>query len=354
MKLTIFQIIATLAAGFAAASAQASAQKTKEMLYVQSTLTRDIQVVDAETFEVTDTIYVGDLTDDVIGAPDGRMVYANAQIANGNPFSHQANHAGKIVAYDTADHELVWSVALDGSPHHLALSPEGDRLFVPLYDRHYYVVIDTASGAVIARPHSMAGNHGAKVSKDGSKLIFGNMVTDAFVIHDAKTGAPLNVIDVEEGVRPYVFSKDESIVYYQLSRLHGFEVRNMKTGELIRRVDLPALPADVDLPTSYPHTYNHGLARTSDERLLLAAGSAGNYVAVYALPDLELKATIPVGVDPNWIVVRADDKIAFVSNRGSDDLSVLDLETLREVKRVPLGDLPQRMNLVDVPVSRAR
>ena len=81
----------------------------------------------------------------------------------------------------------------------------------------------------------------------------------------------------------------------------------------------------------------------------MAAGSAADYVCAYSLPDLALQATIPVGDEPNWIVFTADNRYAYVSNRASDNVSVIDVRKLEEIKRIPVGDYPQRMRIVDVP-----
>jgi YVTN family beta-propeller protein len=56
-----------------------------------------------------------------------------------------------------------------------------------------------------------------------------------------------------------------------------------------------------------------------------------------------------VGNDPNWIVLSKDGKRAFVSNRGSDTMSVIDVDGLREIKQIPVGKYPQRMTVADVP-----
>jgi YVTN family beta-propeller protein len=321
----------------------------REVLYVQATLSRDVHLVDANTFEPIGRIYVGDYTDDVIGSPDGRAVFANAQIHNGNPLSHQANHAGKITAFSTETDAILWSTAVEGSPHHLAVSPDGSRLYVPLFDRHYLLEFDAESGQILRRWHAYMGNHGLAVSRDGSKLFVGNMVADLILTFDTASGQPIGMLPAQDAVRPFVLSPDERTIYYQLSRFHGFKVRDVESGKMLKSVELPALGPEVDLPEIYPHTYNHGLARSPDGTKLIAAGSVADFVAVYGLPDLKLLKKIDVGDDPNWIVVRSDSKAAFVTNRGSDELSVIDLEGLTEIKRFKLGDMPQRMNLVRVP-----
>jgi YVTN family beta-propeller protein len=114
-------------------------------------------------------------------------------------------------------------------------------------------------------------------------------------------------------------------------------------------VRLPKLGPNVALPKFYPFTFNHGLELTADEKLLFASGGIGNYVCVFRVPDLALLATIPVGREPNWIAFSQDGKFAYVSNRKSDNVSVIDVGELKEIKRIPVGKYPQRIRTLVVP-----
>lgn len=142
---------------------------------------------------------------------------------------------------------------------------------------------------------------------------------------------------------------DEKHIIYQLDQFHGFKVRDVATGEITKSVELPPLPSNIKLPDSYPYTVDHGLGVTPDGTKLLAAASLAGYVAVYALPDYRLLGTIEVGEDPNWIKFRSDSKIAFVSNRSSNTLSVLDLAQMKEIKQLKVGRMPARFSVIRVP-----
>jgi YVTN family beta-propeller protein len=319
-----------------------------EFVYIQATRTKDIYVIDATSFDVVGHIAIGDNTDDVIGSPDGRLAFANAQISSGSPLSPQISEAGKVMAIDTATGKTVWSTFVDGVPHHLAVDPAGARVFVPLFDRDWLLVLDAHSGQILQRWYATIGNHSLEMSKDGKRLYVGNMISDVIWVYDTATGRVVNVLRAGEAVRPLRLDPDETHIVYQLSRFHGFKVRDLKTGD-VHSVDLPKLPAGTPLPDAFPFTVDHGLAFTPDHKKLLACGSIAGYVAVYSVPDYKLIGTIKIGEDSNWIAVRADSKIAFISNRGSNTLSVVDLDNLKEVKQIPVGKMPQRLSIIDVP-----
>jgi YVTN family beta-propeller protein len=59
-------------------------------------------------------------------------------------------------------------------------------------------------------------------------------------------------------------------------------------------------------------------------------------------PDLKLLGGIDVGIAPDWVTLTPDGKTAYVANAGSNDGSVVDMVGLREVTRIPVGQVPKR------------
>jgi YVTN family beta-propeller protein len=308
-----------------------------------------LSVISVPRLEVVGTIEIGLYPDDVIASRDGTVVYANRVQSSGHPLSKHAGESGEAVAVSSASGRVLWRAPVEGWPQHLALSSDGRRLYVPLYDRMRIDVVDTDKHAVVDHLPAALGSHGMRLSPDGSRLYVGSMFMDMLLVIDLKTGQPVKRIPFKDAVRPFAFTRDEKRLYAQLSRLHGFEVVDLEKGRVVRRVALPELPAGTKLPEFFPNTYNHGLALSPDEKLLFAAGSVADYVCIYSQPGLELLKTIPVGRDPNWIVFSKGGHLAFVSNRGSGTVSVIDVAEMREVKQIPVGKYPQRMTIANVP-----
>ena len=90
---------------------------------------------------------------------------------------------------------------------------------------------------------------------------------------------------------------------------------------------------------------NHGLGITPDGKRLVANAALMGVVAIYALPDLKLLGTIPVGREPNWIAFSKDGRFAYVSNRRDNTVSVISIAEAREVTRIATGEFPQRMTV---------
>jgi DNA-binding beta-propeller fold protein YncE len=323
----------------------------RQYVYTQNSISGDVSVISVPEHELVAKIPGLPRSDDLIASPDGRLLLLSLQR---DDIDHALEEptSGEIVAVDTRTREIRWRLPIeDGQPHHLAMHPDG-LLYVPIFDRPYAYVIDITRREIVQRLDALFGMHSIQLSDDGERLYAGSMLTQSLYVFDLNKGRLQSVIDFKDGVRPIAVARDESVLYAQRSRLHGFDVVDLARKAVVRTVNLPALPADFVYPTTWPHNVNHGLGLSPDQHYLLAAGSVENYVAVYTHPDLQLQKVIDVGSEPNWITFDPSSRYAYIGCRGDNVVSVIDLESLEEVARVPTGGLgTARLIVVEVPDS---
>jgi YVTN family beta-propeller protein len=63
----------------------------------------------------------------------------------------------------------------------------------------------------------------------------------------------------------------------------------------------------------------------------------------YSLPDLKLLGGAKLGgKGAGWLTVTPDGKTVYVANEHTNDVSVVDIASLKEVARVPVGFAPAR------------
>jgi len=70
-------------------------------------------------------------------------------------------------------------------------------------------------------------------------------------------------------------------------------------------------------------------------------------LAVFGTASNAVSSTVKVGKLPHWVAASGDSRTAFVTNEGSNDVSIVDLAT-GGVSSVPVGNAPRRS-----PCSRA-
>jgi YVTN family beta-propeller protein len=321
----------------------------KEYLYIHNTNSGEISKIAIPEHEVVAEIQIGKYMDYITKSPDNKTVYVN-RINGDMPGSRAANigTSGEIIAIDAKTDEIKWRLDMDGMTHHMSVSKDGKRMFVPYYDTWWLAVVDLEKREIIKKIFVGHGGHGTKVSDDGKRLYVGSMMNDALIVIDTQTLEVIDRYGFRDGVRPFAIAKDESVIYVQQSWLHGFIVVDTKTRKQ-STIKLPDFDLGVPEPQAYPHNVNHGIGLTPDESELWVNGSALDFVAVYSHPDLKLKTTIPIGKDPNSLTFNGDGSYIYISNRKEDTLSIIDTKTKKEIKRLKLGQLPQRMVVVDIP-----
>jgi YVTN family beta-propeller protein len=319
-----------------------------EFAYLENSDSGDVSVISIPGHQVVSTIKLGPSLDDVTPSHDGRILYVNRYDSLASGDRHMAE-SGEVIAVSTETERILWRTKVDGWPNHLSISLDDRLLYVPLFNTPWMAVIDTRQHKVAKKFLIGFGGHGTRLSPDGKRIYVGSMMTDVLTVFDLQTLKPVKTLPFKDGVRPFAFLHDESTLFVQLSRLHGFEVVDLSNNIIVQEILLPPLGPDVAWPKFFPHTYNHGLELSPDEKLLFASGGVGNYVCVYHVPDLKLVATIPVGREPNWIAFSQDGTYAYVTNRKSDDVSVISVRELKEIKRIPVGKYPQRIRTFLVP-----
>jgi YVTN family beta-propeller protein len=82
------------------------------------------------------------------------------------------------------------------------------------------------------------------------------------------------------------------------------------------------------------------MAVTADNKRLIVNSRLNSAVYIYSLPDLKLVGSVDVGVAPDWVTLNGTT--AYVANAGSNSVSVVDMSALREVTRIPVGQVPKR------------
>jgi YVTN family beta-propeller protein len=276
---------------------------------------------------------IGNSPDDVIASRAGDILYISRLDTK------------DVIAVSTNTEKELWHADVGGIPNHLALSPDERFLYVPIYDKGQLAVIDTRTHAVVKRIDVGQGAHGTILGPSGKRLYVGMMEANQIAVIDVPANTLNRIIHMPEGVRPFQISHDEKTLYAQLSKLHGFAVLDLTRDSVVKTVAMPlgGKPAPQGSLQLSHWVVNHGMGITSDNRFLVANGSLSDFTAIYALPKLDLVATVPVGKTPNWVVFSHDGKYAYVSNRAENTISVISIADRKEVTRIKVGEFPQRM-----------
>jgi YVTN family beta-propeller protein len=206
-------------------------------------------------------------------------------------------------------------------------------------------VVDTISMERVKTIPVNGAVHNTYVTPDGNYVVSGSVQSHVVTVIDAKTEEPVWSLTMDKGIRPMTFSTNPDgstkWIFVQLSGFNGFAVVDFATHKEVNRIKNPDLPAG-KAPFLYGGNESHGMAVTSDGKMLVVNSRLNSSIYTYSLPDLKLLGSAGVGHAPDWVTLTPDGKTAYVANSASNSVSVIDLKAMKEVARIPVGQSPKR------------
>jgi YVTN family beta-propeller protein len=309
----------------------------QSLLLVTNSEGNDITVIDLERLAPAGDWKVGDHPHGIAVPENGRVAYTTIE----------SEHTLKSL--DASSGKVVSTLALPGRPNQCAVTPNGKLLAVPIFDGDSVQIVDAESMRIlkslpVKMPHNClnAGNneHMFVTSIRGNQV---NMI-------DLRTLEYMAEIPVGGQPRPIAVDREEKTLYVALSLFHGFVIVDIPSRKVVHKVEFPALPPNLDLRPLL-NTATHGLTLTPDGKELWAASLPTGNVFVYDVPSAKVSSPIAVGQLPNWIAFSPDGRYGCVTNTGSNDCSIIDRQSKKEIARVKVGKAPKRLAALAVAGS---
>jgi YVTN family beta-propeller protein len=148
------------------------------------------------------------------------------------------------------------------------------------------------------------------------------------------------------GVRPMAISANPDgstkWIFAQLTDLNGFAVIDFATRKEIERIRHPDLPPGKNTVPQGADV-SHGIAVTPDQKTLVVNSRLNNSLYTYSLPDLKLVGSVYLGgMGAAWLTLTPDGKTAYVANAVTNDVSAVDIKSMKEIALIPVGFVPKR------------
>ena len=294
----------------------------------------NVHIIDPATNNVVGVITGIEVSHGAAVAPDGSRYY----------FSNEAESTLDVVDQKTL--KVTKSIPLSGHPNNISISKDGRRVYVGIAVAPGAVdVIDTISLEKVKSIPVKGPVHNTYVTPDGKYVVSGSIPSKTITVIDAQSETPVWSLVMDLGIRPMAFATNPDgttkWIFVQLSGFNGFAVIDFATHKEIDRLKLPALPAG-KAPFMYGGNESHGMAVTSDQKTLIVNSRLNSAIYSYSLPDLKLLGSADVGLAPDWVTLTPDGKRAYVANAASNSVSVVDISAMKEITRIPVGQVPKR------------
>ncbi len=295
----------------------------------------NVHVIDPATNKVVGIIRGIEAGHGAGGAPDGRSIYISDEAAS------------TLDIVDAKSLAILKKVPLSGHPNNMAVGKDGSRVYVGIIQEPGGVdVIDTVSMQRVKTIPTQGTIHNAYVTPDGRFVVAGSISASTINVIDAKSEEPAWTVKMDLGIRPMTFNTNPDgstkWIFAQLTGFNGFAVVDFATRKEIKRISNPDLPpGKKTVPQGSDPS--HGMAVTADGKTLVVCSRLNNYLYSYSLPDLKLLGSAELGgKGAGWVTLTPDGKTAYVANPVTNDVSVVDVATMRETMRIPVGFVPKR------------
>jgi YVTN family beta-propeller protein len=250
---------------------------------------------------------------EVIASPDGRFayvpIYGNSGV--GKPGTNGQN----LVVIDVASKKIVGNIDFGHGvrPHCPIFNLKTGLLYVTTELDKTISVIDPKTLKIVATvPTGQDESHMLAISKDGHWGYTANVGPGTVSVLDMQAKKVVEIIPVSKTTQRISLSADDKWVFTSDQTKPQLAVIDAHQHAVKSWVDLPGL--------------GYGTAPTSDGRWLIVAVPTVNKVSIVDLKTLKVVRSIDVPKAPQEVLVRPDDKVAYVSCDSSHQVAAIKLD----------------------------
>jgi len=251
----------------------------------------------------------------------------------------------RMMALDAITGKRLWDRAYDGGCDRLAISPDGQTLYVPQLERDLWHIVDAATGAVITNIATESGSHNTICSLDGAHVFMAGLRSPLLSVADARSRTIVSTVGpFSDVIRPFTINGSNTLCFVNVNGLLGFEVGDLRSGQKLYRVEVRGYQPG---PVKRHGCPSHGIALTPDEKELWVADGANNSVHVFdstVMPPKQI-GSVKLRDSPGWISFSMDGRFAYSSTGEVIEVSAkkivgaLQDEIGREVQSEKILDL---------------
>jgi len=273
---------------------------------------------------VVATIPLSDYGTDIAVSGDGGRIYVPLR-------------TGKVLAIDAASRRVAGTIATNGQPYAIALTPGGARAYVTDLTAQYVFALDTVNDqllkripiGIIKRPVMTPA---VAVSCDGARAYVSSATArdDHLLVIDTAMNAIVGDHFLEIHPAGVAVSPDGRLVYVagcKLSCINGsLLVLDATSAGVVSKIPLASAPS--------------GLVLTPDGSRAYVPNARAATVAVIDLATGAVTA-IPVDPEPTGIAVDPLGAFVYVTSFGAASVSVIDTRTSAVVATVAVARGPR-------------
>lgn len=316
-------------------SLSAQERYTKDRVYTGNQVSNTVSVIDPSTNKLLGEIVLGKPQPNILSP-----LYKGQALVHGLGYSPAkkmlavvAIGSNSINLVSTEDNKLLKTIYTGRSPHEATFKPDGSEIWTSVRGEAYVSVIDVDKMEEVRKVPVSDGPGMVAFTPDGKFAYVCSSFSPYVDIVDTKTYKAVKKIEVPSPFSPNIFaSPDGKLIALSLKDIGRVVVIDTKTNEIVKQF------------ATGPIT-NHVSFTVLNGRLLMPVTVGGeNCIKIYDVKDdYKQIATIPVGQLPHGLWAAPDGKRVYVGLEYADQVQPIDMETMKALAPVQIGQSPQAL-----------
>ncbi len=214
---------------------------------------------------------------------------------------------------DLTTEKVLWEKPYPGGADRMAISPDGNTMYLPSFEKSFWNVVDCRTGDVLKKIETGGRAHNTLYGPSGNHVYLGNLASPLLHVADPRTHTVTKKVGpFGSNVRPFTINAAETRAFVTVDSLLGFEVGDLTTGKKLDRITVEGWNMG---PVRRHGNPSHGIALTPDEtEIWLADGHNMRLHVFSAASPYQQLTTMPLQDMPGWITFSLDGKYAYPSS----------------------------------------
>ncbi len=234
-----------------------------------------------------------------------------------------------LMCLDMVTDELLWERRYDKGCDRMALSPDGNIIYQPSFEKDQWYVLDAMTGDEIARITPDSGAHNTLYGLDGKRCYLAGLGSPMLTVADTSSHTVHHTVGpFSHSIRPFTVNRKQTLVFVCINECLGFEVGDIKTGKKLFRVEVQGFEKGKVKRHGCP---SHGIGITPDEKEIWVCDAHNRQMHIFdatVMPPKQLASILCRG-EPGWITFSNDGTLAYPSTGD-----VIDVKTRKIVAQL--------------------
>jgi hypothetical protein len=218
-----------------------------------------------------------------------------------------------LMCFDLVSGKLLWEKAYEGGCDRLALSPDGQVIYLPSLEGPHWHAVSARNGEVLKKLVTNSGAHNTIIGADGRFAYLAGLKSPLLRVADVGTHTVVREIGPFSNViRPFTINGRQTLCYVNVNDLLGFEIGDLKSGKVLRRVAVEGFEKG---PVKRHGCPSHGIGLTPDEKELWLTDSANRRLHIFDNTKMPPSQTASIALrdEPGWVTFSIDGHYAYPS-----------------------------------------